>query len=98
MRNPNLHVGRIFFQVGRSSAFHLKFYCAVECPPRGFVKLNFDGPRIYNSAAGGFIICGWAGNLIKAGAAPYGDTSVLVAEACALRECLQEGLKQELNI
>ena len=97
MRNSNLHVGMIFFQGSRSSAFHFKFYCAVEYPPRGFVKLNFDGSRIHNSTAGIFIIHGWVGNLIKTGAAPYGDTSILVAEARALWEGLQEAIKAEVK-
>jgi len=52
----------------------------------GSVKLNFDGSFQHSSAAGGFIIRGWGGNLIKAGAAHYGDATILVAEARALRD------------
>ena len=63
-------------------------------PPRGSVKLNFDGFCFHNSAAGRFIIRDWAGRLIKAGAAPYGDTSILVAEARALQDGLQEVIKK----
>ena len=58
-------------------------------PPPGFVKLNFDGSLINSSAAGGFIIRDWTGRLIKAGATYYGDTSILVAEARALRDGLR---------
>ena len=58
-------------------------------PPPGFVKLNFDGSLIHSSAAGGFIIRDWTGRLIKAGATYYGDTSILVAEARALRDGLR---------
>ena len=65
----------------------------MECPPRGSVKLNFDGSLHYSSAAGGFIIRDWAGKLIKAGAVSYGDASILVAEAQALRDGLHEAAK-----
>jgi len=63
-------------------------------PPSGSIKLNFDGSCFHNSAAGGSIIRDWAGRLIKVRAAPYGDTSVLVAEARTLRNGLQEAVKQ----
>ena len=42
---------------------------------------------------GGFIIRDWAGNLLKAGAAPYGDSSILVAEARAMHDRLHEAVK-----
>lgn len=64
-----------------------------NAPPQGFVKLNFDRSLFQNFAAGGFIICDQASNLRKAGAAPYGDTSILVAEARALRDGLREVIK-----
>ena len=53
---------------GKSSTFHLKLYCEVECPPRRFVKLNFGGSCVHNSMMGGFIFRDWATNLLKAGA------------------------------
>jgi len=62
------------------------FFVRWRAPPMGFVKLNFDGSLHQTSAAGGFIIRGWGGNLIKAGAAHYGDSNILVAEARALRD------------
>jgi len=58
-------------------------------PSPGFVKLNFDGSLINLSAAGGFIIRDWTGKLVKAEASYYGDTSILVAEARALRDGLR---------
>jgi len=57
-----------------------------RAPPPGFIKLNFDGSLHQHSAAGGFLIRGWGGNLIQAGAAHYGDSPILVAEARALRD------------
>jgi len=63
------------------STFHLKFYYEVEWPPWRFVKLNFDGSRIHNSTVSRFIIRYWVGNLHKASAAPYEDSSILVAKA-----------------
>ena len=57
-----------------------------NAPPPGAVKLNFDGSLSYSSAAGGFIIRDWSGHLIKAGAAHYGESSILIAEARALRD------------
>jgi len=62
------------------------FFVRWRAPPMGSVKLNFDGSFQHSSAAGGFIIRGWGGNLIKAGAAHYGDATILVAEARALRD------------
>jgi len=58
----------------------------MECPPPGVVKLNFDGCLSHHSAADGFIIRDWSGQLIKAGAAHYGESGILVMEARALRD------------
>ena len=57
-------------------------------PSPGFVKLNFDGSLINSAATGGFIIRDWTGKLVKAEAGYYGETSILVAEARALRDGL----------
>jgi len=64
-----------------SHSFHL-----VRCHPLGIVKLNFDGSLSNSSAIGGFILCDWTGKVLRLGAAFYGTTSILVAEARALRE------------
>jgi len=68
-----------------------------NAPPPGFIKLNFDGSHFYNFAAGRFIIRDWVGKLIKAAVAPYGDTSILVAEARALCDGLHEAIKAEFQ-
>ena len=57
-------------------------------PTPGAVKLNFDGSRQGHSAAGGFIIRDWRGEILLMGASNYGDTSVLMAECRALRDGL----------
>ena len=54
-------------------------------PPNNFIKLNFDGSFINTSAAGGFIIREWTGKLIQAGAAHFGETSIIVAKARELK-------------
>ena len=66
-------------------------------PHPGAIKINFDGSLKQESASGGFILRDWTGRLIKAGAANYGNTSILVAEARVLRDgvrlAIQEGFK-----
>jgi len=57
-----------------------------EPPPHGSVKLNFDGSVQGTSAAGGFIIRDWQGTLLRAGSYRYGNASVIMAEARALRD------------
>jgi len=42
------------------------------------------------SAVGGFIIRDWTGKLIKAEAAHYGESSILVVDARALRDGVEE--------
>jgi len=66
-------------------------------PLPGFVKLNFDGSLINSSAAGGFIIRDWTGKLVKACATYYGNTSILVAEARALRDGLRLAIQAGFN-
>jgi len=58
----------------------------MECPPPGVVKLNFNGSLTHHSAADGFIIRDWHGQLLKAGAAHYGNSGILVTEARALKD------------
>ena len=62
-------------------------------PSPGFVKLNFGGSLINLAAAGSFIIRDWTGKLVKAGAGYYGETSILVAEARALRDGLRSAIQ-----
>ena len=66
-------------------------------PPKGAIKLNFDGSLKHSSAAGGHIIRDWTGKLIKASAANYGDTTILVAEARALRDGVQAAVQAGYN-
>jgi len=54
-------------------------------PPIKFIKLNFDGSLINKSTVVNFILRDWTGKLIKAGAAHYGEASILVAKAHALK-------------
>jgi len=62
---------------------------------QGWSSSIFDGSCINAKAAGGFILRDWTGKLLKAGAANYGTTSSLIAEARALRDgvalAVQEG-------
>ena len=58
-------------------------------PPPGFIKNNFDGSLIRLTATGGYIPWDWIGKVIKTGAANYGQSSILVAEARALRDAVQ---------
>ena len=62
-------------------------------PQPGLFKLNFDGSLQGNSAAGGFIIRDWQGEIRALGAEHYGHTSVLLAESRALRDGLETALK-----
>jgi len=57
------------------------------------IKLNFDGSLQGNSAAGGYIIRDWKGEILKMGASNYGNTSAILAESRALRDGLQAALK-----
>jgi len=57
-----------------------------NAPLPGVIKLNFEGSLTHHSAAGGFIIRDWSGQLIRAGAAHYGESGILVTEARALRD------------
>ena len=52
----------------------------------GVTKISFDGSCINLSVAGGFSLRDWTGKVLKVGAANYGQTSSLVAEARALKD------------
>ena len=41
---------------------------AWEKPPEGFIKVNFDGSKTSQNAAGGYVIRDWSGHLLQAGA------------------------------
>ena len=66
-------------------------------PTPGAVKLNFDGSLQGSSAAGGFIIRDWRGEILIMGASNYGDTSVILAECRALRDGLVAALNYEFS-
>ena len=55
-------------------------------PPPGVVKINFDGSLFNSSAVRGYVLLDWTDKLFKAGAANYGSTSIMVAEARALKD------------
>jgi len=65
---------------------------AWQPPPLGFIKLNFDGSKSSQQAAGGFVIRDWTGRLLQAGACNLGAASILVAEATALRNGLRAAI------
>jgi len=71
----------------------LNFIVRWNAPPPRVVKLNFDGSLSHNSAIGGFIIRDWISQLIKVGAAHYGESSILIAEARALRDGIKAATK-----
>ncbi|XP_024190508.1 uncharacterized protein LOC112194513 [Rosa chinensis] len=59
-----------------------------KSPPNSFVKINFDDFVYRNSAAGGFIIRDYNGQLLFAVAKISGNTIVLVVEATTLGDSL----------
>ena len=56
------------------------------------MKINFDGSLQNNSAARGYILRDWRGNVLKIGSAYYGHMSIIVAEGRALRDGVKEAL------
>lgn len=62
-------------------------------PPGGFVKLNFDGSKSSQGAAGGYLIRDWTGRFLQAASFNLGCSSVLVAEATALRNGVQAAVQ-----
>jgi len=82
-----------FFQ-GASSSPPQKFqFIRWHPPPPGLVKLNFDGSLQGMSAAGGYILQDWRGDIITMGASNYGTTSVVMAESRSLRDGLHAALR-----
>lgn len=68
-----------------SSSCRKTYWVAWRAPPGGSIKVNFDGAKTSQGAAGGFIIRDWEGQFIQAASFRLGSASVLVAEATALR-------------
>jgi len=54
------------------------------------VKNNFDGSLQNRLAAGRYIIRDWKETILRARSNSYGCTSIIVAEARALRDGVQE--------
>ncbi|XP_061999030.1 uncharacterized protein LOC133716336 [Rosa rugosa] len=62
-------------------------------PPAGAVKINFDGSKKGSSTAGSFVIRNQDGKPLYAAAKGFGNTTVPVAEATALRNSLECALR-----
>lgn len=62
-------------------------------PAGEFIKINFDGSKVRDQAAGGFVIRNWRGHFIQAGAFQIGDASITVAEAIAVRNGVQAAVQ-----
>ena len=69
------------------------FEIAWKKPPKGFIKVNFDGFKSSHHAAGRYALRDWTGHLVQAGAFYLGAASILVAEATAMRNGLQVAVK-----
>ena len=77
-----------------STSIHLVSW---DPPPPGFVKINVHGSLINSLASGRYIIPDWTGKLLKEGAANYGSTSILVAEARVLRGGVNAAIQVGFN-
>ena len=66
-------------------------------PSAGVIKVNFDGSKNSHSAAGGYVLRDWSGHLLLAGAFNLGATSILVAEATAMRNGLRTAIEAGFN-
>jgi len=62
-------------------------------PRGGFIKVNFDGSKSLQGAAVGFIIRNWEGKFIQASTFKLGASSVLVAEATAMRNGIKVAIQ-----
>jgi len=91
-----MHVDRRLLHGVFSPLNHLQPFR--EMPPSlRFVKINFEGSLINSSAAGRFIIRDWTRKLIKTGGTSYGQVSILVAEARALRDAVKIAAQADYN-
>ena len=77
------------------SSLHTKQLVGIawEKPSEGFIKVNFNGSKSSQLAAGGYVIRDWSGHLIQAGAFNLGAASILIAEVTAMRNGLQAAIK-----
>ena len=60
------------------------YWVAWKKPQGGFIKINFDGSKSSEGAAGGFIIRGWIGKFIQASSFNLRRSSILVAEVIVM--------------
>ncbi|KAI5347853.1 hypothetical protein L3X38_000740 [Prunus dulcis] len=79
---------------GPSAPLHIKW----KPPPRGWVKLNFDGSIRNNVAASDFVIRDFDGHVLLAGAKNIGDNTIFVAECMALRDGLAYAIHRVLFV
>ena len=95
---PKKTKGLTLFE-GKSSAYFTSNTCDIGrrevrwYPPCGFVKVNFDGSIKHSLAAKGFILQDWTDKVIKAGTTNYGNTSIFITEARALRDGVQVAIQ-----
>jgi len=78
-----------FFQGISSTPTQTHIFIRWHSPNPHWIKLNFDGSLQNSSAAGGFILRDWRGASLLTGASNYGASSIIVAEARALRDGVQ---------
>ena len=83
-----------FFQGSFFTPTHKLHFIRWHPSTPGTTKLNFDGSLQGKSAAGGYILRDWRGEILLLGAANYGHTSVVMAESRALRDGLQAALER----
>jgi len=77
-----------------STSFHVVRW---NLPLPELIKINFDGSLLNSAAAAGYLFRDWTGRLLRAGAASYGHTSVLVAKARALRDGITTAIQASFN-
>jgi len=82
-----------FFKGSSSTLTHKLQFIRWHPPSPGTVKLNFDGSLQGKSAAGGYILQDWRGEILALGASNYGTMSVVMAESRSLRDSLQAALR-----
>ena len=66
---------------------------SMEEATRGFIKINFDGSKSSQGAAGGFIIHDWEGKFIQVSAFNLRRSSILIVEATAMRNGIKEAVQ-----
>jgi len=77
-----------------SSFSHKQTHWVAWRKPHGrFIKINFDGSKSSQGAAGGFIIRNWDGKFIQASVFNLGTSLFLIAEVMAMRNGLQAAVQ-----